>query len=36
MKNVTIVEPMVTIKSTMKESDIPALEALAKTIAEGK
>ena len=29
MKNVTIVEPTVTIRSSMKESDIPALEALA-------
>ena len=33
MKNVTIVDPMVTIKSTMKESDMPALEALADAIA---
>ena len=33
MKNVTIVDPMVTIKSAMKESDMPALEALADTIA---
>lgn len=33
MKNVTIVDPMVTIKSTMKEADIPALEALADTVA---
>ena len=33
MKNVTIVEPMVTIKSTMKDADIPALEALADTVA---
>ena len=33
MKNVTIVEPMVTIKSTMKEADIPALSALADTVA---
>ena len=28
MKNVEIVEDMVTIKSTMKEADKPALEAL--------
>ena len=33
MKNVTIVDPMVTIKSEMKESDMPALEALADAIA---
>ena len=33
MKNVTIVDPMVTIKSAMKESDMPALEALADAIA---
>lgn len=29
MKNITIVEPVVTIRSTMKESDLPALEQLA-------
>ncbi|MDY3854765.1 MAG: FprA family A-type flavoprotein [Butyribacter sp.] len=29
MKNVTIAEPVVTIRSTMKESDIPAMEELA-------
>ncbi len=34
MKNVTIVEPSVTIKSTMKETDIPAMEALAEIIAK--
>ena len=33
MKNVTIVDPMVTIKSEMKESDMPALEPLADAIA---
>ena len=33
MKNVTIVEPMVTIRSTMKDADIPALSALADTVA---
>ena len=33
MKNVTIVDPMITIKSAMKESDMPALEALADAIA---
>lgn len=32
MKNVTIAEPQVTIRSAMKESDIPALEALAEAI----
>lgn len=33
MKNVTIVDPMVTIKSTMKDADIPVLEALADMVA---
>ena len=33
MKNVTIVDPMVPIKSTMKDADIPALEALADMVA---
>ena len=32
MKDVQIVEPLVTIRSTMKPSDIPALEALADAI----
>lgn len=32
MKNITIVEPVVTIKSVLKETDIPALEQLADTI----
>ncbi|MBR6758840.1 MAG: FprA family A-type flavoprotein [Alistipes sp.] len=32
MKDVEIVEPMVTIRSRMKESDIPALEALADAL----
>ena len=32
MKNVTIVEPSVTIRSSMKEADLPALEALADAI----
>ena len=32
MKEIEIVEPMVTIRSTMKQSDIPALEALADAI----
>jgi flavorubredoxin len=35
MRNVTIVEPMVTIKSAMKESDLPALETLADCIGKG-
>lgn len=33
MKNIIIVEPMVTIRSAMKESDLPAMEALADVIA---
>jgi len=32
LKNVKIVEPMVTIKSSMKEADIPQLEALADAL----
>ena len=32
MKNITIVEPVVTIKSVLKESDIPALEQLADAL----
>lgn len=32
MKNITIVEPVVTIKSALKENDIPALEELADTL----
>ena len=32
MKNVNIVEPMVTIKSTMRDEDVPQLEALADAI----
>lgn len=32
MKDITIVEPVVTIKSTLKEADIPALEELADAI----
>ena len=34
MKNVTIVDPMVTIRSTMKEADVPSFEALADAIAK--
>jgi flavorubredoxin len=36
MKNVTIVEPMVTIRSAMKEADLPAFESLAECIAKGE
>lgn len=32
MKNVTIVEPTVTIRSSLKETDLPALESLADAI----
>ncbi len=32
MKNVTVVEPMVTIRSRMKESDLPAMEQLATAL----
>ncbi|MBO4447168.1 MAG: FprA family A-type flavoprotein [Bacteroidales bacterium] len=32
MKNVTVLEPMVTIKSALKDADIPALEALAEAV----
>ena len=32
MKNVEVVEPMVTILSRMKKADIPALEALAEAL----
>ena len=34
MKNITVLEPMVTIKSALKDSDIPALEALAEKVLE--
>jgi len=34
MKNVTVLEPLVTIRSTMKDSDIPALEALAASVIQ--
>ncbi len=33
-KNVTLLDPVVTIKSTMKDSDIPNIEALADAIVE--
>ena len=32
MKNITIVEPVVTIKSVLKETDIPALDQLADAL----
>ena len=32
MKNITLVEPVVTIRSRMKESDIPAIEEMCKNI----
>ena len=32
MKNVNIVEPAVTIRSSMKQADLPALEALADAV----
>jgi flavorubredoxin len=33
MKDITLVEPVVTIKSAMKETDLPVMEELAKAIA---
>ena len=32
MKNVNIVEPVVTIRSSMKQADLPAIEALADAV----
>ena len=32
MKEITLVEPVVTIKSRMKPADIPAMQALAEAI----
>ena len=32
MKNIDIVEPMVTIRSRMKEEDLPAMEQLAENL----
>lgn len=32
MKNITLTDPVVTIKSTMKDSDIPKMEELAKAV----
>ena len=32
MKNVSILEPVVTIKSSLKESDMPSLNELADNI----
>ena len=34
MSNIEVIEPMVTIKSRMKQSDIPALESLADAILQ--
>ena len=34
MKEVTVIEPVVTIKTRLQSSDIPALEALAGAILE--
>lgn len=34
MKNITVLEPVVTIRSAMKESDMDAIEALVKFVAE--
>ena len=33
MKNITIVDPVVTIRSTMKDSDIPNMKQLVDAIA---
>ena len=34
MKNITILEPVVTIRSAMKESDMDTIDALVKSVAE--
>ena len=34
MKNVTILEPLVTIRSSMKDSDLPAMQALSESVIE--
>lgn len=34
MKNITILEPVVTIRSAMKEADMDAIDALVKSVAE--
>ena len=34
MKDVEVIEPVVTIRSRMKESDLPALKALAEAIVK--
>ena len=34
LKDVTVVEPVVTIRSTMKDADLEAMEALAEVIAK--
>ncbi len=36
MKNITVIEPVVTIKSTLKEKDIPQLEDLADTLISAR
>lgn len=36
LKKITVLEPTVTIKSTLKETDIPALEALADAVIAAK
>ncbi len=36
MKNITVVEPMVTIKSTLKEENMADMEALAEAIAQAE
>jgi hypothetical protein len=32
MKDIEIIQPMVTIRARMKQTDIPAMEALAENI----
>ena len=34
MKNITVIGETVSIKSTLKEGDMPAVEALAKAVVE--
>ena len=36
LKNVRIVEPVVSLRSTLRESDIPALEELAEAMTSAK
>lgn len=35
LKNITLIEPVVTIKSTLHDSDVPALEMLADAVVAG-